>query len=96
MFNKDISNKTETFTTALEEQVVLIIHLKLTLIRLDFFHVFFESRDLKPKMIPATISPTLTKANPVTIKRESSLAEGSAMALRINSIKPIIINIEGK
>ena len=61
-----------------------------------FFQVFFESRDLIPKMIPATINPTLAKANTVTIKREFSLAEGSAMALRINSINPMIISIEGK
>jgi len=51
-------------------------------------HVFFESRDLIPEIIPVTISPTLTKANTMT--------EGSAIALRINIIKPIIINIEGK
>ncbi len=58
--------------------------------------LFFESLDLKPRRIPTTISPTLTKANTVTIKRELSLAEGSAMALRINKIKPMIISIEGK
>jgi len=59
-------------------------------------HVFFESLDLIPEIIPVTINPTLTKANTMTIKREFSLAEGSAIALRINSKKPIIINIEGK
>ena len=58
--------------------------------------LFFESRDLKPKRIPTKISPTLTKANTVTIKREFSLVEGKAMAPRINSIKPNIISMEGK
>jgi hypothetical protein len=56
----------------------------------------FESRDLKLKMIPATINPALANANTMTIDREFSLAEGSAMALRINIIKPMIISIEGK
>ncbi len=51
---------------------------------------------LKLKMIPVAISPTLAKANTMTIKRTFSLAEGSAIALRINRIKPIIINTEGK
>ncbi|MDX2441589.1 MAG: hypothetical protein QNK40_13700 [Desulfobacterales bacterium] len=47
-------------------------------------------------MIPTRINPTLTRANTVTIKRELSLAEGSAMALRINRIKPMIISMENK
>ena len=58
--------------------------------------MFFESLDLIPEIIPVTINPTLTKANTMTIKREFSGTEGRAIALKINSIKPIIIDIEGK
>jgi hypothetical protein len=47
-------------------------------------------------MIPVTIKPTLIKANTMTIKRAFSVVEGSAIALKINRIKPIIINIEGR
>ena len=81
----------------LKSNISLLKHyFKFTLFCLDLFHGFFEPRDLKPKTIPAKINPALAKANPVTMKRELSLAEGSAMALRINSIKPMIISIEGK
>ena len=47
-------------------------------------------------MIPVAIRPALAKANTMTIKRAFSLAEGSAIALRLNKIKLTIINTKGK
>ncbi len=48
-----------------------------------------------PDAIPPRISAAPPNATATTMGRELSLADGRAMAERINNIKPIIISNEG-
>jgi hypothetical protein len=54
--------------------------------------VLFESGDLNLLIIiPVNSIPNPPRAHIMTMKREFSLAEGNAIALRMNRTKPIII-----